>query len=78
MVNFRNMRPPKRPRDTAELAKQIVAIATHEEPNIRPIANEGAVKRGEARARALSPRKRKAIAKKAATARWERGKKKKG
>jgi hypothetical protein len=64
------MKNPKRPRDTAEMAKQIVDIATHQVPNVRPVSNDGAVKRGKARAEALSPRKRKAIAKKAAAARW--------
>lgn len=69
---FGNVRTPKRPRDTAELAAEIVAIATHELPNTQPVANDGAVKRGVARAKALSPKRRKAIAKKAARARWEK------
>ena len=64
------MKNPKRPRDTAELAKLIVEIATHEKPNVKPLANDAAVRRGNARADALTPRKRSAIAKKAARARW--------
>jgi hypothetical protein len=69
------MKNPKRPRDTAEMAKLIVDIATEKEPNEKPVQNEGAVRRGKARAKALSPRKRSAIAKKAAAVRW--GKKRK-
>lgn len=70
------MRYPKRPRDTAELAAEIVSIAVHEEPNVRPVANEGAVRRGRARAKALTKKKRVSIAQKAAAARWK-GKKRK-
>lgn len=64
---------PKRPRDMMELAKFVGEIATGEatEPET-PVADEAAVKRGKARAAALTPRKRKAIAKKAAAARWRR------
>ena len=65
------MKYPKRARDTAELAAQIVGIATHDAPNVRPAANKGATKRGKARAKALSKRERVAIAKKAAAARWK-------
>jgi hypothetical protein len=68
------MKNPRRPRDTAEMAKLIVDIATHELPNEKPVVNESAAKRGHARAAALSPKRRKAIAKKAAAKRW--GKKK--
>jgi hypothetical protein len=70
------VRTPKRPRDTAELAKQIVEIATHELPNIKPVPNEGAAKRGHARAAALPKKRRVAIAKKGAAARWGKGKRK--
>jgi hypothetical protein len=65
------MRYPKRPKDSAELAAQIVSIATHEQPNVRPVPNDGATKRGKARAKALSKHERVAIAKKAAKARWK-------
>lgn len=64
------MKNPQRPRDTAELAQLIVDIATDKKPNIKPVANEGAVRRGEARAAALPAKRRKAIAKKAAAVRW--------
>ena len=64
------MKNPQRPRDTAELAQLIVDITTGKEPNVAPVANEGAVRRGKARAAALPAKRRKAIAKKAAAARW--------
>lgn len=62
-------RPPKRPRDMNELAVHIGKIATHEIEDEKPKANP-ASKRGDARAAKLSPARRKAIAKKAARARW--------
>jgi hypothetical protein len=66
-------KPPRRPRDVNQLAKQIVAIATGEESEQEAaLADAAAVKRGEARAAKLSPKRRKAIAKKAARARWKR------
>jgi len=62
---------PKRPRDTAQLAKFMVEMATGKRPKDGPApADEAAVGRGKARAASLSPRKRKAIAKKGAAARW--------
>jgi hypothetical protein len=66
-------KPPKRPRDMMQLAKMVGEIATGErvdEASSTPDA--AAVKRGKARADSLTPRKRKAIAKKAAMARWKR------
>jgi hypothetical protein len=74
---------PKRPRDTNQLAWQIVREATGEaqpEPEAPDMRNPAAValsklgasKGGKARAEALSAAKRKAIAKKAAAARWTR------
>ena len=66
---------PKRPRDTAQLAKFIVDVATGAKPNEKPkIADAKAVERGKARAESLTPAKRSAIAKRGAAARW--GKKK--
>lgn len=72
---------PKRPRDTNQLAWQIVREATGEAP--KPVelpdtrnpaavalAKLGASKGGHARAASLTPAKRKAIAKKAISARW--------
>jgi len=53
-----------------QLAKRIVAIATGEESDDAPQADPEAVRRGKARAAKLTPEQRKAIAKKAAKARW--------
>ncbi len=65
---------PKRPRDTAELAKFVVEIATGERPDDRPVEqSERAVKGGVARAQKLSKTKRTAIARKAARKRWSKG-----
>jgi hypothetical protein len=71
------MSKPKRPRDINQLAKMIVDISTGNAPP-EPAKNPAAValgklggaKGGKARAAALSPAKRKAIAKKAAAKRW--------
>jgi hypothetical protein len=73
---------PKRPRDANKLAFQIVQEATGqarpatEVPDTRnpaavALAALGAAKGGRARAKALSPHKRRAIAKVAAAARWK-------
>ena len=69
---------PKRPRDPNQLAKLILDIATGEAENIKPAAptaatearRKGGLKGGKARAKALSGKERRAIAKKAARARW--------
>lgn len=77
----RASKKPKRPRDTNQLAWQIVQEATGqapaepEEPDIRnpaavALSKLGASKGGKARAEKLSARKRSEIAKKAAKARW--------
>lgn len=74
---------PKRPRDTNQLAWQIVQEATGkapepiELPDTRnpaavALSKLGAAKGGMARARALSPKKRSQIAKAAAAARWKK------
>ena len=71
---------PKRPRDPNQLAKLIVDIATGECENDKPAdlgkkaaaGRSGGLRGGKARAAALSGRKRKQIAKKAAAARWGR------
>jgi hypothetical protein len=70
----------KMPRDTNQLAKMIVDISTGnappepEQPAKNPAAvalgKLGGAKGGKARAKALSPAKRKAIAKMAAARRW--------
>jgi len=67
---------PKRPRDPNQLAKMIVDIATGEAENVKPIApreaqRKGGLKGGKARAKKLSAEKRRAIAKRAARARWK-------
>lgn len=75
-------RASKRPRDTNQLAYRIVQEATGEvQPEAEPpdtrnpaavaLSKLGASKGGKARATALSPAKRKSIAKKAAAARWK-------
>jgi hypothetical protein len=72
--------PAKRPpKDTNQLAKYILAVTTGETEKIVPPAKNphaqalsalGASKGGTARAKNLPASKRKAIAKKAAKARW--------
>jgi len=75
------MPKPKRPRDVNQLAKFIVDMSTGNappdpEPTKDPAAvslgRRGGLKGGPARAAALTPAKRKAIAKKAAAKRWGR------
>jgi hypothetical protein len=69
------MTNPKRPRDPNQLAKLIIGIASGEEADERPVKDESAVslgrKGGRARAAAMSPERRKEIAKKAAAKRWK-------
>jgi hypothetical protein len=72
----------KRPRDISQLAASIVADATSEEmPSPEPakknpaavaLGRLGGLKGGKARAAKLSAKKRSAIAKKAAQARWSK------
>jgi len=70
---------PKRPRDPNQLAKLIVDMTTGEIPNDSPkgpdtpaiqARRKGGLKGGKARAKALSPTKRKVIARRAAAMRW--------
>jgi hypothetical protein len=71
-------KPPKRPRDSNQLAKLIVDIATADGdtiPKARPLSPAergklGGEKGGKARADRLSPEERSVSARKAATARW--------
>jgi hypothetical protein len=72
---------PKRPRDPNQLAKLIVEIATGERPNDSPkgpdspateARRKGGLRGGKARAKRLDAPSRRAIAKKAASARWAR------
>ena len=67
----------KRPRDPMQLAKLIGDITTGEAENVKLTAphearRKGGLRGGKARAKKLSPKKRKAIAKKAALSRWRR------
>lgn len=69
---------PNRPRDTNQLAKRIVDLATGSVVDERPesptpaqeFARSGGLKGGRARADALTPEKRREIAQKAAAKRW--------
>lgn len=69
---------PKRHRDTNQLAKLVLDIATGEEPEAMPeeeapklaAAVTRGRKGGKARAGALTPEERSEIARKAAAARW--------
>jgi hypothetical protein len=74
---------PKRPRDANQLAWQIVQEATAQaspsvalpdtrNPAAVALSKLGASKGGQARAAALTPRKRTLIAKAAAAARWKK------
>ena len=74
------MKNPKRPRDTNQLAKSIVALATGDtvevptddgkNPHAVALGRLGGLKGGNARAKALSAVKRSQIAKSAAKKRW--------
>ena len=66
----------KRPRDTNQLAKRIIDLAVGEatDVDVEPVnefARAGGLKGGKARARNLTPERRREIARKAAKARWE-------
>jgi len=77
-------RSRSRPRDPNQLAKRVVALATGQEEDIAPTAEEegknpaavalgrlGGLKGGKARAATLSKRRRAEIARRAAQARWK-------
>ncbi len=75
------MTNPKRPRDTNQLAKSIVDIATGElQDEVEPVelspeqklGRIGGLKGGKARAAALTPEQRSEIAQRAAAARWKK------
>jgi hypothetical protein len=73
---------PKRPRDTNQLAKFIVDLATGDQTERLPtdgkdpaavaLGRKGGLKGGKARAEKLTPARRRDIAKKAALAKWRR------
>ncbi len=79
-----NMKKPKRPKDTNQLAKNIVDLAigeTKEEqiqntknPHAVELGRLGGLKGGKARAKKLSAKRRLEIAKKAAKVRWNKNK----
>lgn len=73
------MAKPKRPRDPMQLAKLVIDMATGEIPNDSPkgpvsdataARRKGGLAGGKARAAKLSGKRKRAIAKKAAQARW--------
>jgi hypothetical protein len=75
------MPKPKRPRDTNQLAKLILDLATGEQPAPEladtgkdpaavALGRKGGLKGGKARASSLSKKRRKEIAQKAARSRW--------
>ena len=71
-------RRPQRPRDPSQLGKLIVELSVGEVAEVSPqsidpakeYASKGGLKGGKARAAALSPEERRAIAQKAARGRW--------
>jgi len=71
-------RRPKRPTDPNQLGKLIVELSTGEateaasmeDSSATAFAREGGLKGGKARAAALTPEKRREIARTAATRRW--------
>ena len=65
---------PKRPRDTNQLAKRIVDLATgtEEENSLDVQKSKAGSKGGPARAKALTPEQRAEIARVAASARWKK------
>jgi hypothetical protein len=72
---------PKRPRDTSQLAKFIVDLATGQieektedgkNPAAVALGRLGGLKGGKARAKRLSPSERREIASRAASARWKK------
>ncbi|MCA0058035.1 hypothetical protein [Mesorhizobium sp. B261B1A] len=65
---------PKRPRDANQLAKSIVALATGEAEDKKPLASarKGGLKGSQARMKALRPEQRSEIARTAAAARWKK------
>ena len=74
-------RRPQRPRDPNQLGKLIVDLSTGEVTELAPptstpasdFARLGGLRGGRARAEKLSPAERRAIAKAAARARWQKG-----
>jgi hypothetical protein len=72
---------PKRPKDSNQLAKRIVELATDlsedmaadgKDTDAVSLGRRGGLKGGKARANALSPELRSEIAKRAAASRWKK------
>jgi len=69
---------PKRPRDLNQLAKRVVEIATGQAADpaphatAEPAGRSGGLRGGRARAKTLSPERRREIAHAAALARWSK------
>ena len=65
---------PKRPRDPNQMAKSIVALATGEAEDKKPLASarKGGLKGSKGRMKALTPEERSEIARAAASARWKK------
>lgn len=65
---------PKRPRDTNQLAKRVVDLATGEaeEPTLDAKRSQAGKKGAKARSRSLTPEQRSEIARAAAQARWKK------
>jgi hypothetical protein len=76
------LRRPKRPRDPNQLGKLIVDLSVGETSEMAPSAGDpatefarrGGLKGGKARANALTPERRREIARIAAERRWKDGK----
>ncbi|MCI5046536.1 MAG: hypothetical protein MRY59_03455 [Aquisalinus sp.] len=68
------MSKPKRPRDTNQLAKRIVDLATGEkqEEEVNEARSKAGKKGAKSRLRALTPEERSEIASAAAAARWKK------
>jgi hypothetical protein len=75
------VRRPKRPRDPNQLGKLIVDLSVGEASEATPVpdspavefARQGGLKGGQARAVALTPERRREIARIAAKGRWKKG-----
>lgn len=76
-ANEMTEKPPKRPRDSNQLAKLMIDIASRDEPETEETklaqrARTAGKQGGPARARSLTPEQRTEIARTAAMARWKK------
>ena len=81
MSGISRKKSTKRPKDPNELAAEIVRLSTEEEEGaevdpvkayLAKIGKKGGLKGGKARAKSLSSKRKKEIAKRAAEARWKK------